>query len=130
MDRLSRSRTTSRRRSRRLLPMRCTGCSWLKVEYDIGQSVSTTAKKTYFTRHANASGDEISMDTESIFNLSPSEKLQLVEALWDDLAANPADVPVHNWQMDELARRKANLLRNPASEISWVALKSRVRNRR
>jgi putative addiction module component (TIGR02574 family) len=32
---------------------------------------------------------------ESVFDLSPAEKLQLVEDLWDDLAAVPKDVPVH-----------------------------------
>jgi putative addiction module component (TIGR02574 family) len=47
--------------------------------------------------------------------LSPSEKLQLVEDLWDDLAANPSDIPVHDWQKEELARRKANLTRDPDS---------------
>jgi len=30
-----------------------------------------------------------------------------VEDLWDDLAARPADVPVHEWQLAELKRRKA-----------------------
>jgi len=34
----------------------------------------------------------------SIFDLSPPEKLQLVEDLWDDLAATPSEVPVHEWQ--------------------------------
>jgi len=54
-------------------------------------------------------------NSASIFDLSPSEKLQLVEDLWDDLAAAPEAVPVHDWQKQELARRKANLLKNPAS---------------
>jgi putative addiction module component (TIGR02574 family) len=31
----------------------------------------------------------------SIFDLSPAEKLQLVEDLWDDLAATPEAVPWH-----------------------------------
>ena len=56
----------------------------------------------------------------SIFDLSPSEKLQLVEDLWDDLASTPEDVPVHDWQKQELARRKANLQRNPASALPWA----------
>ena len=43
----------------------------------------------------------------SIFDLSPSEKLQLVEDLWDDLAGTPEAVPVHDWQKQELARRKS-----------------------
>ena len=49
----------------------------------------------------------------SVFHLSPSEKLQLVEDLWDDLAGRPENVPVHDWHKQELARRKANLLKTP-----------------
>jgi putative addiction module component (TIGR02574 family) len=65
----------------------------------------------------------------SIFDLSPSEKLQLVEDLWDDLAATPEDVPVHDWQKHELARRRANLQRNPGSALPWLDVKRRVRER-
>jgi putative addiction module component (TIGR02574 family) len=65
----------------------------------------------------------------SVFDLSPSEKLQLVEDLWDDLAATPDSVPVYDWQKDELARRKANLLKNPASGLSWQEVQRRVRSR-
>jgi len=65
----------------------------------------------------------------SVFDLSPAEKLQLVEDLWDDLAANPSAVPVHDWQKEELARRKANLMNNPASGLSWDEVKQRVRTR-
>jgi putative addiction module component (TIGR02574 family) len=71
------------------------------------------------------------MDSEgaSIFDLTPSEKLQLVEDLWDDLAATPEAVPVHPWQKEELARRKANLMGNPASGLSWEEVKRRIRSR-
>ena len=69
------------------------------------------------------------MNTVSIFNLSPPEKLQLVEDLWDDLAATPSDVPLHEWQKDELDRRKANLVNNPGSGLSWDEVKCRVRSR-
>ncbi|MBM4035325.1 MAG: addiction module protein [Planctomycetes bacterium] len=65
----------------------------------------------------------------SIFDLSPSEKLQLVEDLWDDLAASPDAVPVHEWQKKELARRKATLMQNPASVLTWEEVKRRVRAR-
>jgi putative addiction module component (TIGR02574 family) len=67
------------------------------------------------------------MNPSSIFDLSPSEKLQLVEDLWDDLAATPEAVPVHEWQKQELARRKANLLKNPTSGLSWEDVKQRIR---
>ncbi len=69
------------------------------------------------------------MNSPSIFDLSPAEKLQLVEDLWDDLAAAPAEVPVHDWQKQELARRKANLLKNPDSGRHWEEVKRNVRGR-
>ena len=65
----------------------------------------------------------------SIFDLSSPEKLQLVEDLWDDLAATPEAVPVHDWQKEELVRRKANLMRNPASGLAWEEVQRRVRGR-
>jgi putative addiction module component (TIGR02574 family) len=71
----------------------------------------------------------MSPNAVSVFDLSPAEKLQLVEDLWDDLAANPSAVPVHEWQKEELARRKANLMNNPASGLSWDEVKQRVRTR-
>ncbi|RWX52289.1 putative addiction module component, TIGR02574 family [Candidatus Electrothrix marina] len=67
------------------------------------------------------------MNTESIFNLSPPEKLQLVEDLWDDLAAEPSDVPIHEWQAKELNRRRENLINNPASSLTWEDIKAKVR---
>jgi len=69
------------------------------------------------------------MNTHSIFDLSPPEKFQLVEDLWDDLAATPSDIPFHDWQKEELARRKANLMSNPASGISWEEVKAKIRSR-
>ena len=65
----------------------------------------------------------------SIFHLSPSEKLQLVEDLWDDLAATPEAVPIHDWQREELARRRANLAKDPGSGVTWEQVKQRVRSR-
>ena len=65
----------------------------------------------------------------SVFDLSPAEKLQLVEDLWDDLAATPEAVPIHDWQKDEIARRKQNLMENPASGLDWEDVKRRVRQR-
>ncbi len=69
------------------------------------------------------------MNATTVFDLSPTEKLQLVEDLWDDLAANPETVPLLDWQREELARRKANLLSNPASARNWEEVKRRIRSR-
>ncbi|MDQ7784440.1 MAG: addiction module protein [Desulfomonilaceae bacterium] len=64
----------------------------------------------------------------SVFDLSPSEKPQLVEDLWDDLAATPEAVPLHDWQKEELAGRKRNPMMNPASGLTWAEVKKRVRS--
>ncbi len=72
---------------------------------------------------------EMNSNFTSVFDLSPSEKLQLVEDLWDDLAASLEVVPIFEWQKQELARRKANLMNNPASGLSWEEVKRRIRSR-
>ncbi len=66
-------------------------------------------------------------EVTSVFDLSPAEKLQLVEDLWDDLAATPDAVPIHEWQKEELDRRKANLRDNPASGLTWGEVQRRIR---
>ena len=67
--------------------------------------------------------------TTYVFDLSPTEKLQLVEDLWDDLASRPSDVPVPSWQIEELERRRANLISNPATGLDWDEVKRRARRR-
>jgi putative addiction module component (TIGR02574 family) len=75
-------------------------------------------------------GARMNSKEASVFDLSPSEELQLVEDLRDDLAATPEAVPVHDWQKRERERRKANLLRSPASASTWEDVMRRVRGRR
>ncbi len=69
------------------------------------------------------------MNTDSIFDLSPAEKLQLVEDLWDDLASKPSEIPINDWQKEELERRKANLKSKPASGLTWDEVKAKIRSR-
>ena len=90
-------------------------------------AVLRTRRSMYFERIAMVIRMNPTM--KSVFDLSPAEKLQLVEDLWDDLAATPEAVPVHDWQKQESARRKANLLKNPASGLAWDEVKRRVRSR-
>jgi putative addiction module component (TIGR02574 family) len=74
---------------------------------------------------------EISMNAEfaQVFELTLSEKLQLLEDLWDSIALVPDQIPVLDWQKEELARRKATYLQNPDSGSSWEAAKERIRSR-
>ncbi|WP_373527220.1 addiction module protein [Nostoc sp.] len=62
-------------------------------------------------------------------SLSRAEKLQLVEDLWDEIAAIPSAIAVLDWQKQELARRKAEYLQNPAIGSSWEDVKARISQR-
>jgi len=69
------------------------------------------------------------LSAPSVFELSPSEKFQLVEDLRDDIASTPDSVPVHDWQILELDRRKRNLQTNPGSGLCWEEMRRGVRKR-
>ena len=66
---------------------------------------------------------------DSVFDLSRSEKLQLVEDLWGDLAAIPSEVPTADWQVEQLERRQANLKSHPAPGLDGEKVKRRIRTR-
>ena len=70
----------------------------------------------------------MSRNDTSIFDLSSSEKLQLVQDFRDDLPAKPEAIPVDDRQEEKLARRKANLVKNPAAGLTWEEIKERVRS--
>lgn len=69
------------------------------------------------------------MSEPSVFDLPAAEKLQLVADLWDDLASTPESVPTHDWQLEELARRRANLQNHGAPGLSWEEVRQRISRR-
>jgi putative addiction module component (TIGR02574 family) len=58
--------------------------------------------------------------------LSPSEKLLLVSELWNDLEANPANVPVTDDVLAELDRRIERFEKHPEEFTTWEAVKQRL----
>ena len=62
-----------------------------------------------------------------ILDLPLPEQLQLVEDLWDHIAASKEPLPVPDWQKDELDRRKRNFEANPDSAIPWDDAKRQIR---
>lgn len=65
---------------------------------------------------------------ESIFKLPLAERLQLVEDLWDSIAAERAQEPVPAPVLAELRERKARYDANPDSGITWTEVKRRLRD--
>jgi len=58
--------------------------------------------------------------------LSSAEKLLLLEELWDDLANQPSEIPVRDWQKEELERRYQDYLQNPGEGSSWSEVRERL----
>jgi putative addiction module component (TIGR02574 family) len=63
----------------------------------------------------------------AVFDLSPEEKLKLIDELWDDLHSTHGAVGLHESQIAELDRRKAEFQQNPGSGLSWEEVKRQVR---
>ena len=66
------------------------------------------------------------VDFAPIFELGLSEKLQLLEDLWDDIATQSANLPVLDWQKEELDQRKALHLQDLSLASSWDSVKAMI----
>jgi putative addiction module component (TIGR02574 family) len=62
---------------------------------------------------------------EEILRLPLSERLVLVEEVWDSIAASPEDVPIPEWHKPELDRRLDSASPEPA--LSEEDLRARLR---
>jgi len=62
-----------------------------------------------------------------LLELSISERVQLVEDLWDSIAALPEAVPLTEAQKKELDRRLDAYHKNPDAGSPWELAKERIR---
>jgi putative addiction module component (TIGR02574 family) len=62
-----------------------------------------------------------------LLNLSPAERLQLAQDLWDSLPEEA--VPLTEGQVRELERRLADHDANPGAAIPWQEVRDRLRTR-
>jgi putative addiction module component (TIGR02574 family) len=65
----------------------------------------------------------------NIGDLSPEERLRLIEELWDSLSAKPGAVPLTNTQREELDRRLDDLERSGPEGIPWEQVLQQIRSR-
>lgn len=61
-------------------------------------------------------------------NLPLSERLQLVEDLWDSIAEEQHTLPDHKAVADILRQRKSEYQAHPESGISWDQVKRSIRS--
>ena len=67
----------------------------------------------------------VTLERFGIDQLSTSERLELIELLWDSI---PDDTPFSppDWHIRELEKRKANAKANPDAVESWESVLSRL----
>ncbi|HXX83956.1 MAG TPA: addiction module protein [Casimicrobiaceae bacterium] len=68
------------------------------------------------------------MSSVDIAKLTPQQRLELLEQVWDSLAATPDAVPVTPAQREELSRRLDDLDREGPAGIPWDDVLRRVRD--
>jgi putative addiction module component (TIGR02574 family) len=64
-----------------------------------------------------------------ILELPITERMQLVEAIWDSISAAPESLPLTQWQREELDRRLAEYEADPALGSSLEEVFGRIRRR-
>lgn len=72
------------------------------------------------------------MNTASTFpieTLSVTDKLLLMERLWENLLCCPSDVPPPEWHGEILAERQAAVREGRTSFVDWETAKDRLRER-
>ncbi|MEJ2679012.1 MAG: addiction module protein [Gemmatimonadota bacterium] len=67
-----------------------------------------------------------SVPIQELLKLSVAERIQLVEDLWDSIAADPEGLPLTDAQKAELDRRLEEHEMDPDSAVSWEAVRERL----
>ncbi|HKT17143.1 MAG TPA: addiction module protein [Stellaceae bacterium] len=71
----------------------------------------------------------VSLATE-LMKLTPAERIQLAEDLWDSVAADPAGLPpLTEAQREEVQRRLDEHARDPSSAGAWDEVRTRLWSR-
>jgi putative addiction module component (TIGR02574 family) len=66
----------------------------------------------------------------TLLKLSPAERLQLAEDLWDSVAAEPSDLPpLTEAQCREIERRLAEHAKDPTRAADWQDVRARLWSR-
>ena len=65
----------------------------------------------------------------NIDDLTPEERLRLIEELWDSLSETPGAVPLTNVQREELDRRLDDLERSGPEGIPWDQVLQQISSR-
>ena len=66
------------------------------------------------------------MSISEVLKLPVAERIKLVEAIWDSIAATPEAVQLTEAQREELDRRWAAYERDPSLGSPWAEVRARI----
>ena len=72
---------------------------------------------------------DIPATVAEIKSLSVDERLNIVEAIWDSIVADAADIEVTPAERELIERRLAAYLANPNDVVPWEEVKARALER-
>jgi putative addiction module component (TIGR02574 family) len=64
-----------------------------------------------------------------LLKLTPAERIQIAQDLWDSIAEEPDVLPLSDEQCAELERRVAEHEQDPSTAIPWEEARTRLRDR-
>lgn len=70
------------------------------------------------------------IQVSDVLELSPAERIQLAEDIWDSVVAAPEALALTPAQKKELDRRLAAYRRNPDAGSPWADVKKRILSRK
>jgi putative addiction module component (TIGR02574 family) len=65
-----------------------------------------------------------SVPLNQLLALSGAQKVALISALWDSM--DERDVPIPDWQLEELERRQAAVQEGAEPLVAWEDIKQRI----
>ena len=71
-----------------------------------------------------------SVDIKEILKLDVSDRIELVEAIWDSIVEDPGTLPVTEAQKHELDRRLAEYRANPKAGRTWEEVRGSLDSKR
>jgi putative addiction module component (TIGR02574 family) len=67
---------------------------------------------------------------EEILNVSVKRRLELIEEIWDSIAAHPEAIPLTSAQRSELDRRQKEHRKDPFAAKPWLEIRDRLVKRK
>lgn len=65
-------------------------------------------------------------NVDFVLKLPLAQRVQIVEEIWNSIADAAAQLPLQDWQAEELDRRVAEHQANPGEGVPWAEVRRKV----